>query len=434
MNFQSVRGFKDVLPADAERCTALEAAARTILARFGMRELRLPTLESRELFVKSTGETTDIVEKEMFLLEDAGGRRLALRPEGTPGAVRAYLQHRLAQQGGRTKLYYIGSMFRAERPQAGRYREFEQIGAEYFGNPHPAADAEMLLSLSEILDAAGANGSYSVHINNLGCESQECRPDFRKRLLEFLESVRRELCEHCRGRMARNPLRVLDCKADSPRLRSSPGMPVLSPCGECRRHFDALGRLLSRARLEWSQDPSLVRGLDYYTRVVFEFKSPALGAQDAIAGGGRYDGLVRSMGGPEVPAVGWALGVERVLLAAAAPARPDSRAPVYVAIQEDCEMEDSMRAILEDSAFDLLHRLRSRGVASEAGFGHSLKAQMREADRLGAEHVVIFGAREHREGRCVLKDMKAKDRQSTIPVEQVLDRLLRQVRPKDDAP
>jgi len=234
MAFQTVRGFKDTLPPASEHVLWLERVARGVFSTFGYSEIRIPTLESQDLFVKSTGETTDIVEKEMFLLEDSGGRKLALRPEGTPGVVRAYCQHHLDQQGGRTKLYYVGNMFRAERPQAGRFREFEQIGVESFGDKHPAADAEIILMVGRILDKAGLAGRFAVHVNDIGCENPDCRPAYRTKLLKFLKTVETELCDNCKRRMARNPLRVLDCKEDGPKLKGR--MPKLETCAECRTH------------------------------------------------------------------------------------------------------------------------------------------------------------------------------------------------------
>lgn len=419
MAFQSVRGFKDILPPESERAAAVEETARHVLRRFGFRELRLPTVETRELYVKSTGETTDIVEKEMFTLADAGGRELALRPEGTPGAVRAYLQHSMSQQGGQVKIFYIGQMFRAERPQAGRFREFEQIGVECFGNAHPAADAELVAALAAILDSVGLSGKYEVRVNNLGDEKADCRPAYRARLLAYLRNIKNELCEHCQARLEKNPLRVLDCKGDGPRLREKKDLPQLQPCAECKAHFDTFLELLNASGLASKLDPSLVRGLDYYTRTVFEFKSNALGSQDALAGGGRYDGLIKSMGGPETPAVGWAFGLERVLIAAKADAEPEysKTAMVYVAAQ-------SADSKVQGQAYHLLHLLRDIEEASlvVAGglFNNSLKSQMRDADRLKARYVVIFGDEEAKRGECVVKDMAAKDSQWSLKQQEVL--------------
>lgn len=418
MPLQSVKGFKDALPPESELASWFEQKARGVLRLYGFREIRLPTLELEELFVKSTGETTDIVEKEMFHLEDAGGRKLALRPEGTPGVVRAYIQHHLQQQGKRCKLFYCGSMFRAERPQAGRLREFTQIGAECFGNAHPAADAELIAALAEIYNECGLQDRYHLRLNNLGCERPECRPSYRARLLDFLRTMESELCENCRKRIARNPLRVLDCKGDGPKLASKPNRPLLEPCAACLRHFEQMVSLLRSAKPgrtdlpgappmpDWKTDSSLVRGLDYYTRTVFEFSSNDLGAQDALAGGGRYDGLVKSMGGPDVPAVGWALGVERGLMAveAAKKGPKDTQLRIYVAVQEpEGRPTETAMALLNA----LRRKLKSPGLLIEGGmFGDSLKHQMSEADRLGAHYAVIIAERELAQEECIVKDMK----------------------------
>ncbi len=414
MALQSVKGFKDILPPESERTAAFEVLARRVLEAFGFREIRLPIVEAQELFVKATGETTDIVEKEMFVLTDAGGRNLALRPEGTPGAVRAFMQHNMNVQGGRTKLYYVGSMFRAERPQAGRFREFEQIGAEAFGNAHPSADVETILALARILDEAGLKGRYSVHLNNLGCERPECRPAYRAKLLEFLRTVADTLCENCKRRLERNPLRALDCKGDGPTIKADPRTPTLTPCAECHAHFETVKALLPSGGTTFELDGGLVRGLDYYTRTVFEIRSADVGSQDALAGGGRYDGLIKSMGGPDVPATGWALGVERVLMALKA-AGSDPKPPqpqVYVAVQSESPE-------LEKAAFSAMQLLRSHWRVEGALFGHSLKSQMREADRLGAAVAVIFGPSEFSEGKCTVKDLRAKDQQSQTAIAEL---------------
>lgn len=421
---QPVRGFRDLLPPQSVHTAALEAAARETLSLYGFSELRLPTLELAELFVKSTGETSDIVEKEMFRFEDQGGRALALRPEGTPGAVRAYLDKSLRQQGGAAKLFYIGSMFRAERPQKGRYREFEQIGVETLGNPHPAADVEAILTLNAIFDRLGLQGRVQLRLNNLGCDADEaCRPAFRERLRSFLNAHHQSLCETCRRRAVKNPLRVLDCKADGPRLAAD--APRLAPCTACQAHVGLVSTLLAVNGLPHKYpDPSLVRGLDYYTRTVFEFSAEGLGSQDAVAGGGRYDGLVGSMGGPATPAVGWALGVERLLLAAAAadPAlktlTEQGSAPpaVFVAVQgnEGPALAEATRLIESLRRF----RIRTGGGL----FASSLKAQMKEAGREKARLCVIVGDSEAAKipPTCQLKDMETGS-QNEVSLQHVVD-------------
>ncbi|MDE2292004.1 MAG: histidine--tRNA ligase [Elusimicrobia bacterium] len=419
---QPVRGFRDLLPPDSSRTSAFEAAARETLVLYGFSEVRLPTLENRELFVKSTGETTDIVEKEMFALEDAGGRSLALRPEGTPGAVRAYLDKNLRQQGGSAKLFYVASMFRAERPQKGRYREFEQVGVETFGNPHPAADVEAILALSAVFRRVGLEGRVTLKLNNLGCQTQpECRPRYRQALLDFLRSQESTLCETCRRRLDRNPLRVLDCKGDGPRLK--PLLPPFEPCTACREHVDTVSTLLAVNGLEHVRDPQLVRGLDYYTRTVFEFAAEGVGSQDAVAGGGRYDGLVTQMGGPDTPAVGWALGVERTLMAVEA-ADPDWKSlpaaaagcDAYVAVQSR-----DARAAAEGTR--ALESLRRFGLRAGGGlFASSLKAQLKEAGRQGARLAVIIGDAELAKDppACVLRDMAGAS-QREVPLSALVD-------------
>ena len=262
-----VRGFRDIFEPQAKNFTQLENCAREVFSLYGFSELRLPTVEQKELFVKSTGETTDIVQKEMYAFEDAGHRQLAIRPEGTPGVVRAYLENNFVQQAPVQKFYYIGNMFRAERPQAGRYREFEQIGAEYIGNSAPAADAEVILMLKDIVAKFGAK-NYTVKINSLGCD--KCRPVYRQALIDFLSKEKDTLCENCQTRLEKNPLRVLDCKIDGPRFQGR--VPTMQLCPECQAHFDEVQRLL-KGKINFVVDPMLVRGLDYYSRTVFEFQA-----------------------------------------------------------------------------------------------------------------------------------------------------------------
>ena len=299
-----VRGFKDTFGAQAENLTKLENCARKVFSLYGVEELRIPTVELKELFIKSTGDTTDIVQKEMYAFEDAGGRNIALRPEGTPGIVRAYIENGFAQNNPLKSFFYIGNMFRAERPQAGRYREFEQIGVECFGNASPAQDAQTILMLRDIIENFGIK-NYKVKINSLGC--CECRPAFRQELINFFSASKDQLCEKCIDRLERNPLRVLDCKIDGPKF---PNVPKQKLCPSCQEHFNEVLALL-KGKIDFEVDPMLVRGLDYYTKTVFEFVAGS-NAQNAIAGGGRYDTLVKSMGGPVCPAIGWALGAQRV--------------------------------------------------------------------------------------------------------------------------
>jgi histidyl-tRNA synthetase len=395
----SAKGFRDVLPEEARRISALETRAREILGRYGYAEVRLPTVELKELFVKSTGETSDIVEKEMFEWEDQGGRRLALRPEATPGICRLFIDEHLDQKGRAHRLFMLGSMFRAERPQAGRFREFEQIDAECIGIGGPEADAEMILMLAEISKAAGVK-EFSVRLNTLGDET--CRPAYREKLKAFLQSKKDSLCDNCKKRIDRNPLRALDCKKDGPILKKE--APVLEPCQPCAEHFARVQEYLKAAGFDKTAlDPYLVRGLDYYSRTVFEFVSTALGAQDAFAAGGRYDKLLKSMGGPDLPAIGFAMGVERTLLAGDISGARDHKV-VFVAVQKS-------DPALQKAAFDDLQRLRALPniTATAFGFGSNLGAQMKEADHAKADFVVIEGEEEYKAGEVTIRNFHTKE-------------------------
>ena len=397
----SLRGFRDILPPESDIFARVEAAAREVFGLYGYQELRIPTLEQKELFVKSTGDTTDIVEKEMYAFTDGGGREIANRPEGTPGVVRAYIEHNLGQTGRNAKFFYIGSMFRAERPQAGRYREFEQIGAEHIGNPAPAADAETISMLVRLLEKAGVEGC-SVVINSLGCA--ECRKAYREILLSFLRTHAGTLCEPCKGRIERNPLRALDCKIDGPKLAQE--APKLALCPACVEHFDGTQRLLGAAGIKYEVNPNLVRGLDYYTRTVFEVRSTALGSQDAVAGGGRYDDLIRSMGGPAAPAIGWAMGVDRLAMLLKDKAVIDTAPKAFV-----------IAAAKEagDKVFEVMTSLRAAGISADfSNFALSLKSQMRSADKSGASFALLIGEDELKAGTVAIKPLKVKGEQFTV--------------------
>ncbi|MDO8805813.1 MAG: histidine--tRNA ligase [Elusimicrobiota bacterium] len=399
----SLRGFRDLLPPESDLFTRIEAAAREVFGLYGYQELRIPTIEKKELFVKSTGETTDIVEKEMYAFTDGGGREVALRPEGTPGAVRAYIEHNLGQTGRNGKYFYIGSMFRAERPQAGRFREFTQIGAEHIGNPSPAADAESISMLVRLLEKAGVGGC-SVVINSLGCA--ECRKTYRQILLDHLRLNAAALCEPCKGRIERNPLRALDCKIDGPALAEK--APRLSLCPACAAHFSRTQELLKISGVEFQVNPGLVRGLDYYTSTVFEVRSGALGSQDAVCGGGRYDDLVKSMGGPAAPAIGWAVGVDRMAMLLKDQPAPDSAPKTFI-------VAASKEA--GDKAFALVTSMRAAGISSDfSNFELSLKSQMRSADKSGASFALIIGEDELKAGACAIKSLKAHGEQQTVPL------------------
>jgi histidyl-tRNA synthetase len=365
------------------------------------------------------GETTDIVEKEMFSFEDRGGRKLALRPEGTAGVVRAYLEHSYDKTGGIKKLFYMGPMFRAERPQAGRYREFWQIGAEFFGNPSPQADADTLLLVKDILSDFGLK-DVQFHLNSLGCS--ECRPKYREALKTWLSARKDSLCDDCKRRLDKNPLRCLDCKIDGPKLTDAP---VMSDhlCEACREHDKTLDGLLKSVGFAYVKDPRLVRGLDYYTRTVFEIKAAGAGetgVSGVLGAGGRYDGLVKQMGGPEVPAIGFAVGMDRVCRARhgdaldqSVPAEPARR--IFVALAG---------AGTSEPGFKILRDLRAGGFTAEIGASDkSLKAQLRWADGWGAGRVVLVGEEELKRGVVQMKDLAAHS-QTEIPLNKLKESLL----------
>jgi histidyl-tRNA synthetase len=406
MAIHSLRGFRDLFPPDSSLFASIEGAAREVFALYGYQELRIPTIELKELFVKSTGETTDIVEKEMYAFTDGGGREVAVRPEGTPGVVRAYIEQNISQSGRNAKFYYIGNMFRAERPQAGRFREFTQIGAEHIGNASPFADAETITMLVRLLERAGLAGC-SVDLNSLGCA--ECRKTYRQALLETLRGYSERLCEPCRGRIERNPLRALDCKVDGPWLAEK--APKLSLCTACGEHFSRTQELLRISGIAHNVNPGLVRGLDYYTRTVFEVRSSALGSQDAVCGGGRYDDLVKSMGGPAAPAVGWALGVDRLAMLLKDKPAPDTSPKAFVV---------AAGKEAGEQACALLTALRAGGISADfSNFDLSLRSQMRSADKSGAAYALIIGEDEIKAGACAVKPLKEAAEQQIVPLPDV---------------
>lgn len=399
MRATAPRGTRDVLPEEAARWQRLEAATRRVFHTFGYGEIRTPMFEHTELFQRGIGETTDIVQKEMYTFMDRGDRSLTLRPEGTAPVVRAYVEHKLYAGVQPVKLYYIGPMFRYERPQAGRYRQFHQIGAEAMGSADAAVDAEMIAMPITLYEEMGLR-DVQVLLNSIGCPV--CRPAYRELLRAHLAPRREELCGTCQTRYERNPLRLLDCKVPRCRELTEDVPSILDTlCDECRDHFAAVRTHLDRMGLTYQLEKRLVRGFDYYTKTVFELVSPHLGAQDAVGGGGRYDGLVAEMGGPDTPAVGFAVGVERLLLALEAEGREKgdglARPHVYVAALGP----DDRAQVVE-----LTYRLRRAGVYAEMDYaGRSLRAQMRAAGQRGAAHVAIVGGEEAQRGMVRLRDM-----------------------------
>lgn len=398
VKISAVKGMNDVLPGQVGRWHELEAVAREVFALYGYREVRTPVVEPHALFARGVGEATDIVSKEMYVFEDKGEERLALRPEGTAGTVRAFIEHGAYVEGPQ-KWFYMGPMFRRERPQKGRYRQFHQVGCEAFGIAEPAIDAEQIAMLDDYLSRLGVRAT--LKINSVG--DPACRPAYLARLREYLTAHAASLCADCRERTQKNPLRVLDCKVPTcqPVLEGAPRL-AEHLCEGCRGHFDAVKAGLDALGVAYVVEPRLVRGLDYYVRTAYEFTSDALGAQSAVAGGGRYDGLIETLGGPPTPGIGFALGAERLTLILEALGRPvPSRRPEVFLVGAD---EAGARAALSIAA-----GLRKAGIACDldARFG-KLKAQFKQAERVDARYALVLGGQEVAAGEAKLKDMATR--------------------------
>jgi len=414
------RGTKDILPETIGQWLYVEKTVRDICELYGYKEIRTPIFEHTELFLRGIGETTDVVEKEMYTFTDRGKRSLTLRPENTAATVRAYLEHKLYADIAVNKLFYIGSMFRYDRPQAGRYREFHQFGVEALGTLNPAIDAEIIMLAVQFLKALGLN-ELKLALNSVGCPN--CRPVYRERLQAFFSDKLEELCPDCRSRYDRNPMRILDCKNEHCKELST-GAPNITDClcEECTDHFEQVQSLLKEAGIEFELDPRLVRGLDYYTKTAFEIQYAPLGAQSAVAGGGRYDGLIEECGGNPTPAIGFAVGLERVLLAlekqALLPEVSQSTDVFVVALGE----------IAQKPAFKLLCDLRGKSIKASMDFaGRSLKAQMKQANKAMARYVVMLGEDEVNDSCVILKDMITSD-QEKIAIEEVVNKLYAEVK------
>jgi histidyl-tRNA synthetase len=408
---RSVQGTEDVLPAGWGHWRRLYDAARRVFELSGYGEIRTPVIEDAHLFVKGTGETTDIVQKEMYTIPAGQDEALALRPEGTPPVARAYLEHNLHKQQPFQKLYYFGPMFRRERPQRGRLRQFHQLGVEVFGSASPLVDAETILVAMDVFREVGLRKSV-LWVNSIGCP--ECRPPFRAKLRDILLERAAELCPDCLGRMERNVLRVYDCKNEACR-RVVDSLPEMADhlCEACAAHYAEVQGALTQAGTAFQKDPRLVRGLDYYTRTVFEIKHPDLGARDAICGGGRYDGLVETLGGPPTPGVGFSIGAEATLLAVEAELGPAADSSSVPAAYVVC-FEDGLRC----DAFALVQELRRAGVSADMDYeGRSPKSQLRVANRLGVRLCCLLGPDEAARGEVTLKDM-SEGRQWAVPLSQ----------------
>ena len=409
------RGTKDILPDSVGDWNYVEGEIRELCRRFGYSEIRTPIFEHTELFQRGIGEGTDVVDKEMYTFTDRGDRSITLRPENTASAVRAYLQNKLYAESNLVKLFYIGSMFRYDRPQAGRMREFHQFGVEALGEANPAVDAEVILLAMSLLEGLGLK-DLELSINSVGCP--KCRSKYRTMLQDFFRDKLDDLCEDCRSRFDRSPLRILDCKKDSdkPYMADAPKITDCL-CDECSDHFARLKEHLANAGISFQHDPRLVRGLDYYTKTAFEIKYPPLGAQSAVAGGGRYDGLIEEMGGSPTPAVGFATGLERLLLALESqnllPEKNRSVDAYVVALGEAAQSE----------GFKLLNNLRKAGLSAAMDFaGRSMKAQMKQANKLGARYALILGDDEIAEGVVMLRSM-SDSQQEKVALAEVIGKI-----------
>ena len=413
MSVTAIKGMNDILPGEVETWQFLEQSAREVFGLYGFAEIRTPVPEKTELFCRSIGETTDIVEKEMYTFEDKSGNSLTLRPEGTAPVMRAFIQNKLHNLDPVSKLYYLGPMFRYERPQKGRYRQFHQLGAEVLGVEDAKIDAQLLAMLHQYFVHIGIE-NVSLQVNSLGCPV--CRPDYRQQLIDYLASRLNSLCPDCQRRYLTNPLRVLDCKAQGCKAATVDAPAVIEHlCTECDSHFSQVKGYLDQLAIPYSVNARMVRGLDYYVRTTFELVTDQLGSQNAVAAGGRYDGLVESLGGPAVPGIGFAIGLERLVLLKGEAKIAAASPQLFIA---------AIGAEAADRAFVLMSQLQQAGVRAEMDYlGKSLKAQMRRANKLHAAFTLIIGEEELQSGRAQLKDMSDSS-QSAVELDNLATELV----------
>lgn len=395
---KAIKGTQDIMPEEVYKNQFIEQTVLDIAGKFGFREIRTPVFEHTELFQRGVGETTDVVQKEMYTFDDKGGRSVTLRPEGTAGAVRAFLEHGLFNEALPQKLCYILNCYRYEKPQAGRWREFQQFGVEMLGAAAPAADAEVISLANEIFAFLGVEG-LQLELNSIGCP--ECRKNYHNALKEYFETKKDELCPTCLGRLEKNPMRILDCKSPVCSEIGKDAPAILDYiCDDCSAHFESVKKYLDKMNIEYVVNPRIVRGLDYYTRTVFEFVSTQIGAQGTVCGGGRYDGLVEELGGPHIPSLGFGMGTGRLLMLLEAQGidlpKP-SGCDLYIApMGENASFEAA--AIVAD--------LRAGGISAQTDVvGRSLKAQMKYADKIGAKYTMVIGDDEIAQGKAKVKNM-----------------------------
>lgn len=414
---RAVKGTNDILPGESAGWQFAEGKMLETARFYGFEEIRVPVFEHTEVFSRSVGDTTDVVQKEMYTFDDKGGRSVTLRPEFTAGVVRSAIEHGLVNAALPVKVCYVGGCYRYEKPQAGRLREFHQFGVECIGAASPNADAEVIALARQVLDSIGIDDA-SLEINSIGCK--KCRAEYYKALKEYFKSRSDELCDTCKDRLERNPMRILDCKSPVCSAVAAEAPAVLDYlCDDCREHFKGVKANLDAAGIKYTVNPKIVRGLDYYSRTVFEFVSDRLGAQSTVCGGGRYDGLISQMGGPELPALGFAMGIERLMLVLKAKG-------VELPSKSGCQLYlAAMGQAASLKAAEICSVLRADGFAVQTDIcDRGLKAQMKYADKLGAQFSVVLGDNEIESGKARIKNMKTGE-QTEISIKNISEELLR---------
>ncbi|WP_294666290.1 histidine--tRNA ligase [Ruminococcus sp.] len=404
---KKIKGTEDVLPKDSYRWQFVEDVMRKESAAYGFKEIRTPVFEHTELFARGVGQTTDVVQKEMYTFDTKGGESVTLRPEGTAGAARAMLEHGLVNDSLPIKASYFVSCYRYEKPQAGRLREFHQFGLECYGTQSPVADAELICAAQSIFDRLGIK-QLRLEINSIGCPT--CRAEYHKALKEYFYGYKDELCETCNSRLEKNPMRILDCK--SPVCsKIAQGAPKITDylCDECKEHFASVQKYLDAAGVEYTVNPTIVRGLDYYTKTVFEFVTDFIGAQGTVCGGGRYDGLIEELGGKHLPSLGFAMGIERLLMLM-------DKQGIEIPKPSTCDL---YVAVMGESAslksFEIIKAVRSCGLIAETDIvGRGLRAQMKYADKIGAKFSMVLGDNEIEQGKAVIKNMSSGEQTEIV--------------------
>lgn len=414
---KKIKGTEDVLPKDSYRWQFVEDVMRKESAAYGFKEIRTPVFEHTELFARGVGQTTDVVQKEMYTFDTKGGESVTLRPEGTAGAARAVLEHGLVNDSLPIKASYFVSCYRYEKPQAGRLREFHQFGLECYGTQSPVADAELICAAQSIFDRLGIK-QLRLEINSIGCPT--CRAEYHKALKEYFYGYKDELCETCNSRLEKNPMRILDCK--SPVCsKIAQGAPKITDylCDECKEHFASVQKYLDAAGVEYTVNPTIVRGLDYYTKTVFEFVTDFIGAQGTVCGGGRYDGLIEELGGKHLPSLGFAMGIERLLMLM-------DKQGIEIPQPSTCDL---YVAVMGESAslksFEIIKAVRSCGLIAETDIvGRGLRAQMKYADKIGAKFSMVLGDNEIEQGKAVIKNMSSGEQTEIVLDDTFADKFM----------